>query len=59
VSPAAEFTTQYMPGTRVLEIKFPHPLERFRMIQVELGDGVLGTDQQPLKPWTLTFQTGG
>lgn len=58
-SPIADFTTQYLPGTRVLEIKFARPLERFRTIQVEMGETVVGTDQQPLKPWTLTFQTGG
>jgi hypothetical protein len=26
---------------------------------VELIDGILGTDGQPLKPWTLTFALGG
>jgi Bacterial Ig-like domain len=58
VSPTAEFTTQYLPGTRVLELRFANPLERFRTITVELQDGILGTDKQPLKPWTLMFQTG-
>jgi hypothetical protein len=57
--PAAEFTTQYLPGTRVLEIRFAGPLERFRTVQVELLDGVRGTDAQTLTPWALTFQTGG
>jgi len=59
VVPATDFTTQYLPGTRVLEIKFVHPLERFRTVQIQLGESILGTDQQPLMPWTLTFQTGG
>jgi hypothetical protein len=59
VTPTAEFTTRYLPGTRVLEIRFAGPLERFRTVQVELLDGVKGTDTQALKPWTLTFQTGG
>jgi hypothetical protein len=58
VSPTAEFTTQYLPGTRVLELKFASPLERFRTITVELQDGIVGTDKQSLSPWTLTFQTG-
>ena len=58
VTPAAEFTTQYLPGTRVLEIRFRRPFERFRTVTVALQEGVLGTDKQPLKPWTLTFQTG-
>jgi len=63
--PAAEpvaagipFTTQYLPGTRVLEIRFRDPLERFRTVSVALQDGILGTDKQPLKPWNLSFQTG-
>jgi hypothetical protein len=54
-----EFTTQYAAATRVLEIRFPKPLERFRTVRVELIDGILGADQQPLKPWTLTFTCGG
>lgn len=58
VTPTVEFTTQYLPGTRVLEIKFRDPLERFRTLTVSLQDGILGTDKQPLAPWTLEFQTG-
>lgn len=58
-TPAAEFTTQYAGGNRVLEIKFTKPLERFRTVIVELADGILGTDGQPLKPWKLTFSVGG
>jgi hypothetical protein len=57
-TPKVEFTTQYLPGTRVLELKFANPLERFRTVAVELQDGILGTDTQPLQPWTLNFQTG-
>jgi hypothetical protein len=58
VTPTVEFTTQYTPGNRMLGIRFSNELERFRKIQVELDEGILGTDKQPLKPWTLTFQTG-
>jgi hypothetical protein len=58
-TPTAEFTTQYNPANRVLEIRFTKPLERFRTLKVELTEGILGTDQQPLKPWTLSFDTGG
>jgi hypothetical protein len=54
-----EFTTQYLPGTRVLELKLATPLERFTPIVVELQEGILGTDKQPLAPWTLRFETGG
>jgi hypothetical protein len=57
-TPKVDFSTQYLPGTRVLELKFANPLERFRTITVELQDGILGRDKQPLKPWTLNFQTG-
>ena len=54
-----EFTTEYRPATRVLEIRFSQPIERFRTVQIDLLEGVLGTDQQPLAPWTLKFMTGG
>ncbi|HEX7797074.1 MAG TPA: Ig-like domain-containing protein [Vicinamibacterales bacterium] len=57
-TPKIEFTNQYLPGTRVLELKFANPLERFRTVTVQLSDGILGSDKQPLKPWTLNFQTG-
>jgi hypothetical protein len=59
VTPSAEFTFQYAGANRVLEIKFAKPLERFRTMKVDLLDGILGTDGQPLKPWTLTFMLGG
>jgi hypothetical protein len=58
-TPIADFTTQYVPANRVLEIRFPKPLERFRTVHIELTEGVMGTDQQPLVPWTLSFITGG
>ena len=57
-TPAADFTTQYNAASRVLELKFTKPLERFRTLTVELKDGILGTDDQPLKPWTLMFVLG-
>lgn len=56
-APPIEFTTQYLPGNRVLEIKFANPLERSRTVIIEFNDGVLGADKQPLAPWTLQFQT--
>ena len=58
-TPAVEFTYQYAAANRVLEIKFTKPLERFRSLKLDLVDGILGTDGQPLKPWTLTFMLGG
>jgi Big-like domain-containing protein len=58
-TPTADFTMQYTAASRVLELKFTKPLERFRTIHVELGAGILGTDKQPLKPWVLSFDVGG
>ena len=58
-TPAAEFTTQYNGANRVLELRFTKPLERFRTIKIDLLEGIVGTDGQPLKPWTLTFSIGG
>jgi len=58
-TPTAEFTYQYATFNRVLEIKFTKPLERFRTLKIDLVEGILGTDGQPLKPWTLTFALGG
>jgi hypothetical protein len=58
-TPQAEFTTRYFPANRVLELKFTKPLERFRTVEVTLTEEILGTDKQPLHPWTLTFAVGG
>ena len=58
-TPTAEFTTQYNAAARVLELKFTRPLERFRTIRIELSSEILGTDKQPIKPWTLSFDLGG
>jgi hypothetical protein len=58
-TPSADFTFQFNAASRVLELKFTKPLERFRTIKIDLLDGILGTDGQPLKPWTLTFSLGG
>ena len=59
VTPTAVFTFQYSPANRVLELKFTKPLERFRTMKVDLLEGIVGTDAQPLKAWTLTFMLGG
>jgi hypothetical protein len=53
------FTFEYSGFNRVLELKFVEPLERFRTLKLELLEGILGTDQQQLKPFTLTFLLGG
>jgi hypothetical protein len=58
-TPTAEYTVRYTGASRMLELRFTKPLERFRTVRVELGAGILGTDKQPLKPWTLSFDVGG
>jgi Bacterial Ig-like domain len=58
-APTADFTFQYVGANRVLELRFTKPLERFRTLSVELLEGILGTDAQPLKPWSLAFSLGG
>jgi Bacterial Ig-like domain len=58
-TPTAEFTTQYSGPSRMLELRFTKPLERFRTIKIELNEEILGTDKQPLKPWILSFDLGG
>jgi hypothetical protein len=44
---------------RVLTLTFSQPLEPLRTLEVQLLDGIKGTDGQPLKPWTLRFTIGG
>ncbi len=52
------FTTTYLPGNRVLEIRFTQPLDPFRTVRVELTDGITGSDGQALAPAAITFTTG-
>jgi Big-like domain-containing protein len=52
------YTATYVDGNRALEIKFKQPLERFAGVKVELLEGIIAVDGQPLPPWTLTFTTG-
>jgi hypothetical protein len=49
----------YMPKDQVLVISFTTPLERFRRVKIELIDGISTPDGSALKPWRLTFTTGG
>ena len=58
-TPPIGLTTSYNAAGRVLEIKFTQPLERFRTVKIDLSDEIKGTDGQALKPFTLTFVTGG
>ncbi len=57
--PPPQPTTSYDAANRVLELRFPHPLERFRTLHVDLLEGIVTTDGAPLKPWSLTFSLGG
>jgi Big-like domain-containing protein len=59
IAQTVDFTANYSAFNRVVELKFAKPLQQFRTLKVELLDGILGTDQQGLKPWTLTFEVGG
>jgi Bacterial Ig-like domain len=57
--PSVAFTTNYTKENRALEIRPTEPLERFRVVKLEILEGVKGTDGGPMKPFTLTFTTGG
>jgi hypothetical protein len=53
-------TSRYIEGTRALEIKLSAPLDRFRVVKVDLLEGITAAgDNQPLAPWSFTFTTGG
>ncbi|CAN5816616.1 hypothetical protein BH18ACI5_BH18ACI5_02450 [soil metagenome] len=53
------FTTTYNDVAHAIEIRFAQPLPRFHQIKVELLEGIIALDRQAVKPWTLTFTTGG
>lgn len=57
--PPVEFTTNYAPENRALEIRPTEPFERFRVVTLEMLPGVKGTDGGDLLPFKLTFTTGG
>ena len=56
---AIAFTTTYTKESRALEIKPTNPMEPFRLVRLEILDGVTGTDGGAMQPFTLTFRTGG
>ncbi len=51
-------STTYDEGRRVMEIHFTTPIEPYRVVKVELKEGITGTDGQPLKHFVLSFTTG-
>lgn len=53
------FTVTYNDAAHAIEVKFAQPLERFQKVRVELLEGVRSLDGQLVKPWSLTFTTGG
>ena len=57
--PPIDVRVAYNKGTRVMEVTFEQPLERFRVVTVALGEEIKGTDGLPLKAFTLTFTLGG
>jgi hypothetical protein len=57
--PPIAFTTNYAPENRALEIRPTEPLERFRLVTLEILPGVKGTDGGDMLPFKLTFTTGG
>ena len=42
--PSVAFTTNYTKENRALEIRPTEPLERFRLVKLEILEGVKGTD---------------
>jgi Bacterial Ig-like domain len=53
------FTFAYNVGSRGIEVKFTKPLERLQKVRIDLLEGITAIGGEPLKPWTLTFTTGG
>jgi hypothetical protein len=53
------FTFAYNVGSRGIEVKFTRPLERLQKVRIDLLDGITAIGGDPLKPWTMTFTTGG
>ena len=57
--PPVAVTVDYTKENRALEIRPTGPLERFRLVTLEILEGVKGTDGGAMQPFTLTFTTGG
>lgn len=58
-APPIGVRASYTKGTRVLELTFTEPLQRFRTVTVSLTEEIKGTDGLPLKPYSVTFTLGG
>jgi hypothetical protein len=57
--PPPAFTATYNDVAHAIEIRFAEPLQRFQQVKVEVTEGIVSLDRQAVKPWTLTFTTGG
>ena len=53
------FTLAYNVGSRGIEVKFTKPLERLQKVRIDLLEGITAIGGAPLKPWAITFTTGG
>jgi hypothetical protein len=57
--PAPSFVVDYATSDHVVTVRFTAPLERFRTVTVELGDGIATLHGTRATPWRLQFTTGG
>lgn len=57
--PPPGFVADYTTSDRVVTLRFRSALQRFRGVVVEVLDGVTTMGGSPVKPWRLTFTTGG
>lgn len=58
-SPALPVSLTYLDGSRIIELRFVDPPERFRTVTVELTDGIRAPDGAALVPYTFSFTLGG
>ena len=54
-----EFTVEYRPRNRVLNVTLAEPLNAYSTVEVILNEGALATDGAALVPHELRFSTGG
>jgi hypothetical protein len=57
-APPIMFKTAYDAASRSIQLTFASPLVSYRMVKVEIAEGILTFDGAPLKPWSLTFSVG-
>ncbi len=57
--PPVAFETAYDPADRALTIRPAQPWQRFREVQLTLGNGIRSTDGRAAVPFRLSFMTGG